>query len=95
MTTFILHFACTSPRASVATITWTADACVISPTIEEAEASARELIAERSYHATELIAFAKISEQQVASLSQLEATLYLKAQQNSTRRAVVFSEWHD
>lgn len=95
MTTFILHFACTSPRISVETVTWTAEACVRSPTIEDAEASARELIAERSYHATELIAFARISEPQVASLSQLEATLYLKAQQNNARRAVVFSEWHD
>ncbi len=91
----MLHFACTPPRTTTPTEQWTADACVITSSLEEAENSARELIALRTYQANELIAFAEVTEEKVASLSQLEATLYLKAQQNDAQRAVVFSQWHD
>lgn len=95
MPNFMLHFACLPPRETAETEKWTADACVITSNMEEAESSARELISLRSYRATELIAFAEVSDERIASLSQLEATLYLKAQQNSARRSVVFSQWHE
>ncbi len=95
MPNYMLHFACNPPRTTTPTEQWTADACVITSSLEEAENSARELIALRTYQANELIAFAEVTEEKVASLSQLEATLYLKAQQNDAQRAVVFSQWHD
>ena len=95
MTIFILQFACTSPRAATETEKWTAAVCVIAPSVEEAEARARKLIDSRSYHATELITFAEVNEDKIASLGQLEATLYLKAQQNDAQQSVVFSQWHE
>ena len=95
MPNFMLHFACTPPRDAAEKEQWTADACVITSSLEEAEDRARELIALRAYQANELIAFAEVSEEKVAALSQLEATLYLKAQQSKKRTAVVFSQWHD
>ena len=91
----MLHFACIPSRTTVENEEWTADACVITSSLEEAEDSARELIAQRAYQACDLIAFAEVGEEKISSLSQLEATLYLKAQQNDARCAVVFSQWHD
>ncbi len=95
MPTFMLHFACTPIREDSETEKWTADSCIIASNVEEAEQSARELIASRSYHATELIAFAEVAEEKISALGQMEATLYLKAQQNSAHRAAVFSQWHE
>jgi hypothetical protein len=63
--------------------------------MREAEQGARELIASRSYQAGELIAFAEVGDEKVSSLGELEATLYLKAQQNPQQRAVIFSQWRD
>ena len=91
----MLHFGCTPSRTAVKNEEWTADACVITSTLEEAENRARELIALRAYQAGDLIAFAEVGEDKVASLSQLEATLYLKAQQSDQQCAVVFSQWHN
>ena len=95
MPNFMLHFACAPSRTAVENEQWTADACVITSNLEEAENSARDLIALRAYQANELIAFAEVGEDRIASLSQLEATLYLKAQQSDKQAAVVFSQWHD
>jgi hypothetical protein len=91
----MLQFACTSPRATAETEKWTAAVCARAPTVEEAEALARQLIDSRSYHATQLIAFAEVNEAKIASLGQLEASLYLKAQQNDAQQSVAFSQWHD
>ncbi len=95
MPTFMLHFACTPPRDALKSEQWTADACVISDSLEEAEERARELIALRTYQANELIAYAEVEDERIAALSQLEATLYLKAQQSNEGAAVVFSQWRD
>lgn len=95
MPNFMLHFACKPPRDTVKNEQWTADACVITNSLEEAEKLARELITLRTYQANELIAYAEVGDERVSALSQLEATLYLKAQQSNERAAVVFSQWHN
>jgi hypothetical protein len=92
---YMLHFACQPTRARTEAEKWTADSCIIAADMVEAEQGARELIASRPYQAGELIAYAELGEEKVASLGQLEATLYLKAQQDRKQRAVVFSQWHD
>lgn len=95
MPIFMLHFACQPLRAGAESEKWTADSCVIAADVVEAEQGAREVIASRSYQANELIAYAEVGDNKVSSLGQLEATLYLKAQQNPQQRAVVFSQWHE
>jgi len=95
MAIYMLHFACTPTRNSEPGERWTADLCAIVPSLEEAESTARELIEARGYHADELIAYATVDEHKVAALSQLEATLYLRALQAGKQRAVAFSQWHE
>jgi hypothetical protein len=94
MKTFMLHFSCHPSNAGTTEKQHcVADLCVIASSVEEAEDRARDLIASRAHHADTLIAFSEISEKHIASLSELEATLYLKAQQHDTGRALLFSEW--
>ena len=87
----MLHFACTSSKDESATESWTADSCALAPDLTQAEEMARRLIQQLHYEAKELIAFSEINEQGIASLSELESTLYLKAQAGSERCAVLFS----
>lgn len=87
----MLHFSCTSSNDESATERWTADSCALAPDLTQAEKMARQLIQQHHYEAKELIAFSEINEQDIASLSELESTLYLKAQAGSGRCAVMFS----
>ena len=52
----------------------------MAPDLEQAETRARQLIHQHHYSAGELLAFSEINEQFIASLSELESTLFLKAQ---------------
>jgi hypothetical protein len=88
MKIYMLHFDChTATQASRVT----ADACVIGENLEQAEAVARDAIAQRDYTAGDLIAYSQLDEAQVATLSDYETALYLKALQRKPRVAVVFS----
>lgn len=94
MPIFMLHFSCTPSRhaSSSNEERWTADSCVIAAGLEQAEERARKLIGHHNYQAGELIAFSEVKEQQVASLPELESTLYLKAQVKNGQ-SVLFSQW--
>ncbi len=89
---FILHFACSPLRDSGMAEKWTADSCVLAPNLAQAEADARDLISRHHYQAGELIAYSELDEKQIASLSELESTLYLKAQVVTEKCAVMFSQ---
>lgn len=91
MTIFMLHFDCLSRQAETSVPQTTADACVIDGTLEQAEATARDAIEGHGYRVGSLIAYNKIDEAKVASLSDYEAALYLKAVQRKPKAAVVFS----
>lgn len=95
MTIFMLHFACTPPGTIKENEKWMADCCAISSNIEQAEECSRDSIESRGYTAGELIAFSEHAESDVAAFSELEATLYLKAQQRRPPCAVIFSEWNE
>lgn len=96
MKSYILHFSCHPSGAVTAEKEHCiAELCVLADSMAEAEASARELIASRAHQAGELIAFSEINEARLATLSELEATLYLKAQQHAAGRALLFSQWRD
>ena len=87
----MLHFACTSSKEESATARWTADSCALAEDLTQAEEMARQLIRQHLYEAQELIAFSEVKEQSIPTLSELEATLYLKAQAGKERCAVLFS----
>ena len=92
MPIFMLHFSCTPSRDASNAEKWTADSCIIAAGLEQAEERARKLIGHHNYEAGELIAFSEVREQQVASLPELESTLYLKAQVMDGQ-SVLFSQW--
>lgn len=88
MAIYMLHFTCSNSKETKET---EANACVIANSLDEAELSARELIQLRHYDVKELIAYSHIEDSQVANLNQIDAMLYLKAEQNKEQRAVIFS----
>lgn len=93
MTIYMLHFACTPPGSEDNNEKWTANSCAVSNTLSEAEENARQSISARGYKPGELIAYSEHGEAEVSSFGEMEATLYLKAQQNRPPCAVLFSEW--
>ncbi|MCW8917713.1 MAG: hypothetical protein OQL08_02725 [Gammaproteobacteria bacterium] len=90
MPVFILHFDCQPVDKTATTRHQSAESCSIAETLEQAEAQARTLIATHTHSAGDLIAFARVETEEIAHLSQDEATLYLKAQQHTPPCAVFF-----
>lgn len=89
MTIFMLHFDSSADGATEAHVA--ADACVISDTLEDAEALARKEIDARGYHAERLIVYSRLDKSQLPGLRDYETLLYLKALQHKPPVAVMFS----
>jgi hypothetical protein len=87
----MLHFDCLARKAGTSVPDVTADACVIDGSLEQAEAKAREAIEGHGYVVGSLIAYNQLEEAGVASLTDYETALYLKAVQRKPKAAVVFS----
>lgn len=90
MTIYLLHFECLPMTAGDTPVRRTAVACVIEDDLQAAEALAREAIAARDYRPGALIAFSTVEHAKVATLSEDEALLYLRAQQMKSGVAVTF-----
>lgn len=91
MAIFMLHFDCKENRAGRRGKHTTADACVISDSLEQAEAVAREAIQSHDYEAGALIAFSQIDKSRVVELDENDTVLYLRAMKQSPAVAVVFT----
>ncbi|MCW8828012.1 MAG: hypothetical protein OQK94_03035 [Gammaproteobacteria bacterium] len=89
MATFMLHFDCRANGAGDERVT--ADVCVVSDTLELAEAIAREAVQDRAHETGTLIAYSTLDKSRIAALDGDEALLYLKALQHKPSVAVMFS----
>lgn len=89
MAIFMLHFDCRADDAGDEQVT--ADVCVISDTLEQAEGVAREALKARAREAGTLIAYSTLDKSRIAALDGDEALLYLKALQHKPSVAVMFS----
>jgi hypothetical protein len=91
MPIFMLHFDCTSEDTGASKRNKAADVCVISDSVEQAEALGREAIGNHQYQAGSLIAYNTIDKAAVAKLDEYETILYLKALKNKPPVAVMFT----
>ncbi len=91
MPIFMLHFGCTSEDSGARKKSKAADACVISDSLDEAEAIGREAIEQHQYQAGALVAYNTIDKSAVAKLDEYETILYLKALKHSPSVAVMFT----
>lgn len=90
MSVFMLHFGCLPAGATPQQAEKTADVCVISKTLEQAEEMAREVIAGDGNEPGSLIAYSTVDKVDISHLGSEESLLYLRALKQNPQVAVFY-----